>query len=79
MSKKSDNVSIDAAVLQQYQEDRELLHEITDAVWNFSEPKDDPVDCVYRILEELYEHKAEVHKLARLLRKYDRNPSIHAS
>ncbi len=79
MSKKSDNVSIDASVLQQYQEDRELLNEITDAVWNYAEPKDDPVDCVYRILEELYEHKAEVNKLARLLRKYDRNASIQSS
>jgi hypothetical protein len=48
-------------------------------VWNYAEPGDDAVDCVYRILEELYEHKAEVNKLARLLRKYDRNPSIHAS
>ncbi len=79
MSKKSDTVSVYASVLHQYEENNELFNEITDAVWNYAEPGDDAVDCVYRILEELYEHKAEVNKLARLLRKYDRNPSIHAS
>jgi hypothetical protein len=73
MSKKTQEVSIDPSVLERYQDRTEKLNEITAAVWDYSEPGDDAVDCVYRILEELYEHKAEVNKLARLLRKYDCN------
>jgi hypothetical protein len=73
MSKKTQEVSIDPSVLERYQDRTEKLNEITAAVWDYAEPGDDAVDCVYRILEELYEHKAEVNKLARLLRKYDCN------